>query len=281
MSFIIDVFENLLKYNDKQVFIVLDIDNNIWFKKKDIVKVLGYSNARKAVQLVKVDKEFQQKYKYLKLYPTMGTAHNFQSSSIFINEAGLYQLLSNSTKPLASKFRDELFTSILPQIRKKGIYKLKKDDNDNLKKLNQKLVKKIKKITVENNYYEDKHIYKPTLNSYIYILKKDIGRHKCYKIGYTNDIEKRISVYKTGKADLKIIFYMPIIFDGEQTEECVKNINKLHKLKKKTDDLCYLSLKALKNSINDCLQMLESHICKCTYCKKKLNFNKIDSHKCD
>jgi prophage antirepressor-like protein len=48
MSFIIDVFENLLKYNDKQVFIVLDINNNIWFKMKDIVKILGYSNARKA-----------------------------------------------------------------------------------------------------------------------------------------------------------------------------------------------------------------------------------------
>ena len=67
MSFIIDIFENLLKYNDKQVFIVLDIDNNIWFKMKDIVKILGYSNARKAVQLVKVNIKYQQKYKYLKL----------------------------------------------------------------------------------------------------------------------------------------------------------------------------------------------------------------------
>ena len=61
MSFIIDVFENLLKYNDKQVFIVLDIDNNIWFKMKDILKILDYSNARKAVQLVKVDKKYKQR----------------------------------------------------------------------------------------------------------------------------------------------------------------------------------------------------------------------------
>ena len=112
-------------------------------------------------------------------------------------------------------------------------------------------------------------------------MKKYIGRHKCYKIGYTDDIDKRIQVYKTGISDLNIIFYMPIIFGGEQTEGCVKNINKLHKLKKKTDDLCYLSLKALKNSINDCLTMLEAHICKCTYCKKKINFNKIDKHICD
>ena len=30
MSFI-NVFENLLKYNDKTIFIVLDVNNNIWF----------------------------------------------------------------------------------------------------------------------------------------------------------------------------------------------------------------------------------------------------------
>ena len=73
---------------------------------------------------------------------------------------------------------------------------------------------------------------------------------------------------------------MPIIFDGKQTEDCIKNINKLHKLKKKTDDLCYLSLKALKNSIDDCLGILKSHICKCIYCKKKFKFNLIDTHLC-
>ena len=31
MSSIIDVFDNLLKINNKEVFIVLDINNEIWF----------------------------------------------------------------------------------------------------------------------------------------------------------------------------------------------------------------------------------------------------------
>ena len=31
MSSIIDVFENLLKYNNKEVFIILDVNNDIWF----------------------------------------------------------------------------------------------------------------------------------------------------------------------------------------------------------------------------------------------------------
>ena len=122
MSSIIDVFENLLKYNNKEVFIVLDINNEIWFKMKDILKVLDYSNSRKAVQLIKINKDYKLKYKNIPLYPSRGTTIllNIHAKTIFINEAGLYQLLSNSTKPMASKFRDELFTSILPSIRKTG-----------------------------------------------------------------------------------------------------------------------------------------------------------------
>jgi len=34
---------------------------------------------------------------------------NAQPNAIFINESGLYQVLSNSKKPIASQFRDELF----------------------------------------------------------------------------------------------------------------------------------------------------------------------------
>lgn len=116
-----------------------------------------------------------------------------------------------------------------------------------MKEINNKLKTKIKKLEEENNYYEDKHVYKPKQNSYIYIIKKDIGSKKCYKIGYTDDIEKRMKVYKTGKSNVMMVYHIPIIFDGKQTEDCIKNINKLHKMKSKTDDLCYLSLAQLKN----------------------------------
>ena len=175
MSSIIDTFENLLKYNNKEVFIVLNVNNEIWFKMKDVLKILEYSSIKKAIYKLNIDKKFKLKYKYIKVYPLRDTPLNAQPNSIFINESGLYQLLSNSTKPIASKFRDELFTTILPSIRKTGIYKLKIKDNKKLKKLN-------KKFKEELNYYEDKHIYNPTNNSYIYILKKNIGTKKCYKM---------------------------------------------------------------------------------------------------
>lgn len=240
---------------------------------KDILRVLEYSNLKKAIQNTIINKNYKLKYKYIKGYPSRGTPLNAQPNAIFINEAGLYQLLSNSTKPMASKFRDELFTNILPSIRKTGIYKLKSKDNKKLKRMNKKLKEEI-------NYYEDKHLYKPTNNSYIYILKKNIGTKKCYKIGYTDDIEKRMKIYKTGKANIELIYYLEINFDGKQTEDCIKNMNKLHRIKKKTDDLCFLTLNQLKKSIMICLNNFTEHICNCTYCKKKLKFDKIDSHNC-
>ena len=119
-----------------------------------------------------------------------GTPLNNQPSAYFVNEAGMYQLLTNSRKPIANAFKNELFTNILPSIRKSGEYKVKEHDNDKLKMLNKKLVNKINNIEDENNYYKDKHTYKPTDNSYIYIIKKTIGSKKCFKVGYTDDIKK-------------------------------------------------------------------------------------------
>ncbi len=240
---------------------------------KDILTILGYYNITKHKRLKGLDKKNLCKFMYIKVGLYKALSVNSQPNTIFVNESGLYQLLSNSRKPIASKFRDELFINILPSIRKTGTYKIKKKDNNKLKKLNKKLKEEI-------NYYEDKHLYKPTNNSYIYILKKPIGTKKCYKIGYTDDIEKRISVYKTGKSNIDLIYYIAINFDGKQTEDCVKNTNRLHKLKKKTDDLCYLSLNQLIDSIKDCLDKFKIHVCSCSYCKKKLKIDKIDKHFC-
>ena len=280
MSSIINVFENLLKYDDKEVFIILDINNEIYFKVKDVLKLLGYNGLNKFTRIKNVEKKNIIKLKYIKVGTSMSLPLNAQPSAVFVNEGGLYQLLSNSHKPLAQQFKNELFTNILPTIRKTGMYKMKEKDNNKLKEINNKLKTKIKKLEDENNYYEDKHTYKPKKNSYIYIINKDIGAKKCYKIGYTDDIEKRIKVYKTSKSNITIIYHIAIIFDGKQTEDCIKNINKLHKMKVKTDDLCYLSLIQLKNSIIDCISMLKNHVCHCNLCKKKFKFNKIDKHLC-
>ena len=48
------------------------------------------------------------------------------------DEAGLYKLLTNSTKELAKKIRDEVFSNILSTIRKTGTYNV---ENKNIEKI--------------------------------------------------------------------------------------------------------------------------------------------------
>ena len=55
MSSIINVFENLLKYNNKEIFIILDINNEIYFKIKDVLKLLGYNGVNKFTRIKGVE----------------------------------------------------------------------------------------------------------------------------------------------------------------------------------------------------------------------------------
>lgn len=42
--FFMEIFNNILKINKKEIMIVYDVDGNIWFELRDIIKSLGYSN---------------------------------------------------------------------------------------------------------------------------------------------------------------------------------------------------------------------------------------------
>ena len=75
------------------------------------------------------------------MYPLRGTSKSdIHKFTIFIDEAGLYKLLSNSTKELAKKFRDELFSNILPSIRKTGKYNMVSNDKIKLKQMNKEIL---------------------------------------------------------------------------------------------------------------------------------------------
>jgi prophage antirepressor-like protein len=42
-----DVFNKLLKINDKTIMIIFDVNGNIWFKFRDLLKALGYTSLTK------------------------------------------------------------------------------------------------------------------------------------------------------------------------------------------------------------------------------------------
>ena len=97
----------------------------------------------------------------------MGVPSNMQPNMKLVNESGLYYVLSNSNKKTAKDFMNDFYTTIIPELRKTGEYIMNKTDKDKIKKLNHKL----QNLKNENNYLEDKHIYNPTNNGLLYILK--------------------------------------------------------------------------------------------------------------
>ena len=139
-------------------------------------------------------------------------------NKIFINEAGLYEVLSISTKPLAKLFMDKYFTDIMPTIRKTGSYKLHKSDKLKLDKVNKKLnsVKKSNK-SLSNN---QRNIIYPIGNA-LYVITKIINKKKYYKIGYTKNLNKRLKVYNTGEPN-KILFNYYLIVKDKKIESMEK-----------------------------------------------------------
>lgn len=61
-----------------------------------------------------------EKWKGTKVISTLGGKQNMR----IINEAGLYKLIMRSNKPIAQKFQEVVCEEILPNLRKKGEYKM-------------------------------------------------------------------------------------------------------------------------------------------------------------
>ena len=117
----------------------IDDKQNVWFRGKDVAIILGYSDTDQAIR-----KNVSKNHKMIHLvYPQMLTRRLDGSTKCwggetppqqndtrgkwytFIDEAGFYELVVFSSKlEAAKKFRDWVFTTVLPSFRKYGQYKL-------------------------------------------------------------------------------------------------------------------------------------------------------------
>jgi prophage antirepressor-like protein len=253
--------------------IVYDDSNNIWFKFKDILTVLGYSGTLKHYENIKINIKNIIKYKYIKVPYSTTVPYNMQQTTKFINESGLYELLSISTKPLAKIFMDKYFADIMPSIRKNGKYILDKLSKKNLDKINKKLssIKRSNKDLLLNM----KNIDYPVGN-HIYIIKQKNTNKTYYKIGYTKNLNKRIKTYNTGNVN-KIYFNYIIKVDNIEIDKCIKKIMKNQEYIK-NKEFYKISLNSALRFINKCSSDINN--ISCGYCLKEYKFDTISKHKC-
>ena len=115
-----------LEFDNTNVRMLLDKENNIWFCAKDACRALGLVNSRKATMELD-SKDVTNSY-------TLETAGGSQLAT-FVNEPGLYELILKSRKPEAKKFKHWITHDVIPSIRKTGSYSIKKEPNEQTSQL--------------------------------------------------------------------------------------------------------------------------------------------------
>lgn len=285
-SFVFDVLNQVLKYEKNTIIVVFDDKGNPWFKLKDLLILFGYRSTIGQPSLLEISPNNKTSYKNLNVKEYIKSNKNIKFNTNFINESGLYELLNKSTKPIALKFKFEIFNNIMPTLRKTGEYIMSNDEKKSLKNINKQLENKLDNYRAELEYYYDKYNFLPSKKGYIYINEvkmiskgeKIIG----YKPGYCTNMKKRKFIYKSGNFFYKLLSYIPVNIDKSKIESCYMNLFKEHKYKPKTKNelICFLNLKDLKNGICRCIDFLAENICECVYCKEKYDVKNLDKHKC-
>ena len=116
------IIEKVFKYEETELS-VIKCKNDIWFRGKTIVEILGYSNPLKAIRTL-VDST--DKKEISKLEPKSRGAQivhpfkNTQLGTIYINESGVCCLILRLKLESACAFKRWVMSQVLPSIRKTG-----------------------------------------------------------------------------------------------------------------------------------------------------------------
>ncbi len=111
--------------------------------------------------------------------------------TMYINESGMYKLISRSRLEKAQKFSDWVTEDVLPSIRKYGYYKMKKsyekEKNDLLEKIN--YLEKQNKLII--NDMKKEKFPNGALVYFIDYSTDDNYEKNVYRLGATDDMNKR------------------------------------------------------------------------------------------
>jgi len=153
------------------------VDNNVWFRGKDVALALGYKDT---TQAVRDNVEEEDKHKLEELYDPFSTqplTFN-EKNTIYINESGLYSLVMISQKAEAKQFKHWVTSEVLPTIRKTGTYSIPLVPQV---KITNEFELHTRVVQFIRNYF-DSPIIVPGLGEIQYTQKT---RHESYLKGYT------------------------------------------------------------------------------------------------
>lgn len=125
-----------------------------------------------------------------------------------------------------------------------------------VRKYHQEIQNKIKK-ELELVKYNQKPKTKPNLKGKVYVFEAFNTEDTLYKLGNTDDLEKRLNTYNTGLANnLKILFELEVN-DVEMVENCAKAFLKQYQYRKRKE-VYETSLEIISGMLDKCKVFSES-----------------------
>ena len=246
------------KCNNTNILVLFDTNNTIWMSYNSILKSLGYNDIKKLKKRIDIKNNYFSTYEKIYSQSKLNKIKpDYQKpNEKFINESGIYLLLSKSSKEVAKKLSEKLFVEVLPELRKTGKFILNSNETKDIKKL----TRKIQSLNLELKRTRKQTYNNKTGKGFIYVLKiktsRDGKEKRCYKIGYTANLEKRMVTYKTGNPDVELEYHENINCNKKQLEKCIINLNILKLLKNKTEVICDTPLEKIKNEIEECKKLI-------------------------
>ena len=242
---------NTITFENQKIIVIIDNNNTIWFNAKQICLSLEYKHTKQAIAN---HVESKDKIQLKAMNITFDLQQ--QPDSYYINEPGLYTLLISSKNKSAKKFVNWLTSDVLPTLRKKNINSTDTEIN--------KLLQKINELETKNKLLEnDLKLEKFPEGAMVYIIEDiDIDNEIYYRIGKTDDMNKRIKIYNTHSIHNKKVVHYVELLCPLQLETCIRSMLYNYRYKNKKDYFkCQLN-KIIK-VFNECIQSIkcvENHI---------------------
>ena len=263
---LIDIFNNILKYNGHEIVIIIDDNNVPWFYAPGVARILEYVKTDDAIR---TNTKLTERKNFSKLQKYVQNPPNYlKSNAIFINESGLYSLILSSKKPKAQKFRKWVTSEVLPSIRKTGSYHIEEEYKNKLDNVNKKLKDAKKEIRILKHNQKNKN-YKIT--GLIYIIRPiNNTNKKLLKIGKTTNFNKRLNTYNTGLPNNMEVLFVLEVNDPVAVEHCMKGL--LHKyVYRKNKEFYECSLKKIREIIFKCDQLVHTDKYLCEECHHRVS----------
>ena len=243
--------ENYIKFGKKIIDVIMSDTGEFWFNAKQCALALGYTDTKQIISYIDSEDKIQlhKISHHSKIY--RGHPH-----TLYLTEPGLYELLIISRKPKARKFRRWITRKVLPSIRKYGYYKLKEE----YEKEKIEIIDKINYLQKQKTILEQ-DLKKESFPKEAMIYVIDYSNEKeVYRIGMTNDMEKRKQIYNTHTLHKQPVVLTKIINCPRRLEACMKAMLYNYRYKNRKD-FYVCSLKIIKNAILDCVRNIKRIDC--------------------